>query len=538
MNDYDIVAAIEVIENELIQSMCINFDRHRAEEMKEGYNWEQWQAVQLKELELYKKRNAKKYGTKFKSINRQIEAIIRAAREDGKSGQEVKILEAIKKGFKEYHRHPASSMTAEFFKINDRKLETLIEATIKDMEKAETAVLRMANDQYRKTIFNAQVYANTGAGTYEKAVDMATKNMLEAGLNCVEYKNGSRHTLKDYADMAIRTAGKRAYLQGEGMKRLEWGISTVIMNKRGNPCPKCLPFVGKILIDDVWSGGTEGKSSETKYPLMSTVIAAGLYHPRCKDSHTTYFEGISTPPDDKYTKEELDNIAEDYQKEQKQRHAERQADKYERLEKYSLDEGNKRIYELRAIEWRKSVEKELSKKKYENENTVIDSKVVYSNAYRDRINALDENTKTKRNIWKKAVEILSHRTGTEYEDLAFIHSGTGKSLVNKSYDAIRQAKPNKRMKKLLSQSEPYTIIAIHNHPGSGVPSLGDIRAAYERKYKYGIVICHDGTIYKYSVSEKYNDVMAISALARLERRGYNEDVRKLFIDAGIEMEVL
>ena len=29
-----------------------------------------------------------------------------------------------------------------------------------------------------------------------------------------------------------------------------------MMNKRGNPCPKCLPFVGKILIDDVWSGGS------------------------------------------------------------------------------------------------------------------------------------------------------------------------------------------------------------------------------------------------------------------------------------------
>ena len=181
--------------------------------------------------------------------------------------------------------------------MNDRKLEALIKATTADMKKAETAVLRMANDQYRKVIYNAQVYANTGAGTYEQAVDMATKDFLAAGLNCVEYANGARHTLADYADMAIRTACKRAYLQGEGQKRQEWEISTVIMNKRGNPCPKCLPFVGKVLIDDVWSGGPkDGKSPETgiKYPLMSKAIAAGLYHPRCRDSHTTYFEGIST----------------------------------------------------------------------------------------------------------------------------------------------------------------------------------------------------------------------------------------------------
>lgn len=66
----------------------------------------------------------------------------------------------------------------------------------------------MADDQYRKIIYNAQVYANTGAGTYDKAVDMAIKDLISAGLNCVEYSNGARHTLPDYADMAIRTAGK------------------------------------------------------------------------------------------------------------------------------------------------------------------------------------------------------------------------------------------------------------------------------------------------------------------------------------------
>lgn len=88
------------------------------------------------------------------------------------------------------------------------------------MIRAETAVLRMANDQYRKIIYNAQVYANTGAGTYEKAVDMATKDFLKSGINCIEYANGSRHTIADYADMAIRTAGKRAYLHGEHTIRI------------------------------------------------------------------------------------------------------------------------------------------------------------------------------------------------------------------------------------------------------------------------------------------------------------------------------
>ena len=351
---YDIGAVFEAIENELISSMIRNMRRHKLEEIDEDKQWAMWQALQLKSLEKYKKDNQKKYGKQFKDINAQIKTLISLSRSEGEMAQEIAILEAIRNGFPA--KRISKGATAEFFKVNDRKLETLINATMNDMQKAEIAVLRMANDQYRKVIYNAQVYANTGAGTYEKAVDMATEDFVKAGLNCVQYANGARHTLADYADMAIRTASKRAYLQGEGQKRQEWGISTVIMNKRGNPCPKCLPFVGKVLVDDVWSNGPkDGKSPVTgiKYPLMSSAIAAGLYHPRCKDSHTTYFEGISTPPEkSRYTKAELNELVRKQEQENRQQYAKRQEKKFGRLADFSLDPENKKKYEQKQNEWK------------------------------------------------------------------------------------------------------------------------------------------------------------------------------------------
>lgn len=346
MADYDIGAAFEAIEDELIASMIRNMDRHRAWENNEGIQWSMWQAEQLKALEKYKKANQKRYGKQFKEINDQISEVLYRARQDGNMQQEIRILNAIKNGFTGANK-VTQGATAEFFRLNDRKLEALIEATTSDMERAETAILRKANDEYRKVIYNAQVYANTGAGTYEKAVDMATKDMLSRGLACVEYANGARHTLADYADMAIRTASKRAYLTGEGEKRQEWGIATVIVNKRGNPCPKCLPFCGKVLIDDVWSGG---KKSDGPYPLMSKAIAAGLYHPRCKDSHTTYFPGISTA-NDTWTKKELEAVGQTNKQEAKQQYAKRQAEKYRRLAEYSLSAENQKQYGQRAKEW-------------------------------------------------------------------------------------------------------------------------------------------------------------------------------------------
>lgn len=344
-DEYDIGKAFEAIEDELMASMIRNLEKHKQDEVDEKKEWSMWQTEQLKSLEEYRKANQKKFGKQFQTINQKIDYLIRLANADGQSKQEAKILEAIKKGFP--GKKPAGS-AAEFFKINDRKLDALIKATSNDMEKAEIAVLRRADDQYRKIIYNAQVYANTGAGTYEKAVDMAAKDFLSKGLDCIEYANGARHTLEDYADMAIRTACKRAYLQGEGVKRQEWGLHLVIVNKRGNPCPKCLPFCGKVLIDDVWSGGSR---EDGEYPLMSAAVDAGLYHPRCRDSHTTYFPGITTA-DGSWTKEELEAIGQNTKDEARQQYAERQAKKFGRLAEYSLDPENKKKYAEKEKEWK------------------------------------------------------------------------------------------------------------------------------------------------------------------------------------------
>lgn len=345
MKEYDIGVSLNRIEKELIASMMRNMERHRSKEKDERKEWAMWQAEQLRVLEEYKQRNRTKYKKEFARINSSIPALINEARKRGYLDQEAEILEAIEKGYKP--RRHKGNIEGAFFKTNDRKLNALINATVSDVKEAETALLRRANDQYRKIIFDAQVYANTGAGTREKAIDMATKDFLSAGIQCVQYKNGAMHTLSDYADMAIRTASKRAYLQGEGEKRQEWGIHTVIVNKRGNPCPKCLPFVGKILVDDVWSGGS---SKDGNYPLMSSAMAAGLYHPRCKDSHTTYFPGISTM-DNTWTQEELEVIGKANKKESQKQYAARQTEKYERLEKYSLDKENQRRYASRRKEW-------------------------------------------------------------------------------------------------------------------------------------------------------------------------------------------
>lgn len=348
MAAYDIGEAFQRIEEEMIDSMSRNLKRHLNTEEEEGLNYSMWQAEQLAALNNYRKNNKKLFGGYFSTINDKIEEVLRKANESGKMDQEKAILEAIRDGFKVPNRHGANSVRGQFFKINERKMNALINATKKDMAKAETAMLRMADDEYRKIIFNSEVYYNSGAGTLSQSVDMATKDFLSRGITCIEYANGARVSIDAYARMALRTAQTRAYLQGEATKRDEWGINTVIVNRRGVACPRCLKWVAKVYYDDVW--GNSPVPSPAKYPRLSEAVAGGLYHPNCKDIHTTYFEGVSSPPKP-MTKEEIDEANRVYELEQEQRYNERMIRKYKRLATGSTDPENAAKYQDKLEQW-------------------------------------------------------------------------------------------------------------------------------------------------------------------------------------------
>lgn len=529
MSDYNIKEAFERIENELIDSMMRNFSRHRAEETKEGYNWTQWQAEQLKSLEEYRKHNAKKFGKRFKTINGKVEEMIRTAKADGNASQEAEILEAVKDGFKA-PKKPSAHSTAEFFKVNDRKLDALIKSTTDDLKRAETAVLRMSNDKYRKAIFNAQVAVNTGAVTYEKAVDMACKDMLNAGLNCVEYKNGARHTLSDYADMAVKTANKRAYLRGEGEKRAEWGVSLVVVNSRQGGCPDCAKYIGKVFIDDVYSNG---KKSDGNYPLLSTAIKNGLFHPRCKDSTSTYYPELDDL-DAPLSEDEIKELDRQREIEERQQYAQRQAERFDRRAEYSLDEDNNRIAQTRADEWHdrantleekakkagnvnkitaesvaKSGKSVIIKEKSKKPITPITDKAI------SRIPKVDIEGYTEEQcleIQKQHKELLKFsKEQNEDKEVAFVLKNDVSKMITEPIKGTDEKID------FGSALQGKDLFVMHNHPRNSSYSLNDIIEFIKNdSIKTFTIVKNDGNI---EVLTKLKGYDRLSLLTELQRMG-------------------
>ena len=348
-----VVAAFARIEEALLRSMIRNFRKHQVDQIREGREWERWQSVQLAELNRYVRSNLRRT-EEFAEINKLVDRLLSDAYMEGLSRMERIKLRLMRTGLS--FVKTARSLLG----VPTERLDTLIGATKSDLMRAEYAVLRKAEDDYRSVILSAQIYATSGAGTYAQAIDMATKDFLSKGIKGIVYRNGSRHSIEEYSRMAVRTAVKRAALVAEGRQRREWGVHTIFVNYRVDACPQCMEWVGQVLVDDVYSGGTQQEAEEHGYALLSEAMAKGLFHPNCRDTASTYFPGITQLPE-KPSEEEIAAAKRREALEGELSDAKAKERAYTRIAELSLDPSNGEDGAEKAQRWGERVgELELS----------------------------------------------------------------------------------------------------------------------------------------------------------------------------------
>ena len=321
MNDYNIKKLYEDMEMDLIDSMKRNLSRHLTEEDEVGFKYTQWQAEKLKELKKFQRENKQIINKHVKGLNKEVAEQFQDELRQGS-------IYAIRQYNKLLgdNKNPSKLMNKSFFKTNDRKVKALIKSVNNDLDKANIAALRMINDEYRQIIHKSAFFVANGTITEKQATSMAIKEITEkkatmlacdevsktflaGGLNCVEYANGRRVNIASYAAMAVRTASTRAHLMGEGDFRKSIGRSLVKVTTHGGACKICTKWQGKVLVDDVYSGG----EPDGKHQLLSEAMKEGFLHPNCRHGITTYYpelEGIS------YDEDEGDEFLPDELKEQ------------------------------------------------------------------------------------------------------------------------------------------------------------------------------------------------------------------------------
>lgn len=311
-----IVRIFEEIEQRLVKSLKRNLGRHKEEEEQEGFNWSAWQAEKLRALEQFRRENAAVMQEYTEQIDTETRKIMQEQFDEGVNGVDVP---------------PAENQPA-FFGVDTTKVNKLIEDVTYLEKNAETAALRMTDDVYRQTVNRVQLAMSTGSMTLQQAIDIAVKDFLNQGINCIVYKDGRRVNIADYVRMALRTTATRAALQGKSAKFKALGYDTVQVSSYGMCSPTCKPWQGRIYIEDTfsfWDGEVQeypdgilwGKSGYCGkwFPLLSSAIEKGLFHPNCRHTILLWRDGDPLP-------ESVDNSDSErrYKLEQQQRALERE----------------------------------------------------------------------------------------------------------------------------------------------------------------------------------------------------------------------
>ena len=314
----DIAKIFEEIELRLIASLKRNLSRHKAEEEKEGFEWSAWQAEKLNNIDNFRKENAQIADEYVDVIDDETRQLMTDQFHEGEHTAEQSVIDVSESGVNvpdvpnvpavPTQPQPPEAPTAipddHFFGVNKPKMDKLMEDVTTLEKTALTAAVRNMDDVYRTTLNKVQLMMGTGSITLNEAIDLATRDFLDKGINCIVYADGRRVNIADYVRMALRTTSTRATLQGAAKRFAELGYDTVLISQYGGCSKTCEPWQGKVYIDDVftvWNGERSGDFGKSNYcdkwfMLLSVAIRGGLFHPNCRHTMGQYIEGLTKIP--------------------------------------------------------------------------------------------------------------------------------------------------------------------------------------------------------------------------------------------------
>lgn len=309
------------------------------------------------------------------------------------------------------------------------------------MKTAYTSALRMTNDEYRQVVHKSAFFLANGIVSPQKAIDMATKDFLSRGINCIEYKDGRRINIASYSQMAVRTASLRAQLMGEGDFRESIGRHLVIATASNAACPLCSKWEDKVLIDDVYSGGSK---KDGNYPLLSNAMKQGFLHPNCRDSVATYYPELEDI--NKSYENGKDGSESDIAYQEDLNYINRRIKQFERLALGSIDKENILYYESKKQEWIK-----------------------------------------QNNITESIKKVYDEYINNGYENLSIIDSNGNQLGEVSTINSISTVKFSDKQLEIMKKYH-RKLISIHNHTTNNTFSLTDIYSLFTNESLNSIIL--------------------------------------------------
>jgi hypothetical protein len=175
------------------------------------------------------------------------------------------------------------------------------------LDAAAVRITRFADDAYRAAVASGAVTQVLDRAVPAASQAQAWRELSARGVTGFTDKSGRQWNLATYVEMATRTATQRAYNASHRDRLTQAGITYFTISTTGRPCPLCAPWEGKVLADVGAGIATEPDASNGNpitFSVAATIeeaVAAGLWHPNCRHTLTSYLPGVTVLKPNQWT---------------------------------------------------------------------------------------------------------------------------------------------------------------------------------------------------------------------------------------------
>jgi hypothetical protein len=172
------------------------------------------------------------------------------------------------------------------------------------LEAMNWRITRYPQDAYQRVISFTASNTLLGTTTGVQGQAQAVQRFLSQGITGFVDEAERNWRIGSYAEMAGRTAVRRAYEDAAIWRMQQSGINLVTISGGIDACKYCAPWIGKILSTNGQTGTVELPHATRDemvtveiYGTLDQAKMAGWGHPNCRDRVVAYLPGLTVAQD-------------------------------------------------------------------------------------------------------------------------------------------------------------------------------------------------------------------------------------------------
>lgn len=178
----------------------------------------------------------------------------------------------------------------------------------------------------------------------------------------------------------------------------------------------------------------------------------------------------------------------------------------EQLKEYGIPSGSFRKMsagdQQKVLDGALATERGITSKRRAASGAKVDMDIVKSDGYAAKFSKLDMPRDAVKSLHESAVAMLTHRSGSELEDLVLVSRSSGKVVARSTAGTVPfETARNAEIEKAISSHPRGDLISVHNHPTNIPPTGSDFASAGYNGYGCGLVALHNGEVYYYEVGD-------------------------------------